>query len=56
MGAEPILARFYARFTHPHRLLCNPQKWAEKRDDEKRAKNRMCEQGLVRDIQFRYFN
>ena len=42
MGAEPIVARFYARFTHSYRLLCNPQKW----DDEKRAKNRMCEQGL----------
>ena len=28
MGAEPILVRF----THPHRLLCNPKKRAEKRD------------------------
>ena len=43
MGAEPILARFYAHFTHPHRLPCKP----EKRDDEKRAKNRTCEQGLM---------
>ena len=37
MGADPILARFYARFTHPHRLLSNQKKRAEKRDDEKLA-------------------
>ena len=46
MGAEPILASFYARFRHPHRLLCNPKKRAEKRDDEKRAKKLYVWTGL----------
>ena len=46
MGAEPILARFYARFTHLHRLLWNPKKRAEKRDDAKQAKKTYVWTGL----------
>ena len=47
MGAEPIFARFYARFTHIHRLLCNPKKRAENGMTKNGLENRRCKQGFI---------